>query len=342
MKKKLLLAGVLAFALGTQANVLAEDGISVEVNGEKVVFDQPPVIENGRTLVPFRAVLEKMGAEVDWDNDTQTVSCKLGEREVSLVINSDKMTVPEGEITLDVPAKIINSRTMVPVRAVSEGLGAQVDWDNDTRTVVVVSEDASEEGSYYVDKEEKREATVDGKVAFTVSATYPELNDNEKVNAAIKADVQARMNRCEKENADIAKDFVAQQGEPTAEWYCDINYEVKTFDDYAFSIRVTEVSYMGGAHPNTTVSGLTYNLQTGEKMTAEDFMENALQKGMDGIKSIAAMEPDQYPFYDEATFKLTDDNFYIEGSELVFVVNPYEIAPYARGVVEYKINLEGI
>lgn len=342
MKKNLFLVSVLALMLGMQANAMAAEDISVTVNGEKVVFDQPPVIENGRTLVPFRAVLEKMGAEVGWDKDTQTVTCKLGDREVSLVINSEKMTVPEGEITLDVPAKIIGSRTMVPVRAVSEGLGAEVNWDNDTRTVTVVSTPQEDEDSYYTLKEETKQITEGDKVIFTLNAKYPVLSDNDKVNAAIEADVKARLDRCEKEYGNAAREYVADGAEPTSDWSCDITYDVKTFDDYAFSMYISEVSYMGGAHPNTVVSGLTYNLQTGAKMVAEDFLENALEKGKEGIKTMAAMDPGQYPFYDEATFKLTDDNFYIEGSELVFAINPYEIAPYARGIVEYRINLEGI
>jgi len=111
--------------------------IKVKVNNELVVFDQPPVLENGRTLVPLRAIFEALGAEVEWEDSTQTVTAIREETEISLQIGSTKMTVNSDVKTLDVPAKLLNGRTLVPVRAISEALGCIVNWNETTQTVLI-------------------------------------------------------------------------------------------------------------------------------------------------------------------------------------------------------------
>lgn len=116
---------------------LVDSTITVKVNGNQIQFDQPPVLENGRTLVPLRAIFEALRAEVSWDGNTQTVTAVKGETQISLQIGSTRMYVNGNIKTLDVPAKLINSRTLVPVRAISEAFGCNVDWVQDTQTVVI-------------------------------------------------------------------------------------------------------------------------------------------------------------------------------------------------------------
>lgn len=111
--------------------------ICVSVGGKLVPFDQPPVLENGRTLVPLRAIFEALGASVEWDAMTQTVKSVKDNTQISLQIGSSSMYVNGTAKTLDVPAKIINSRTLVPVRAVSEAYGASVEWDQYSQTVII-------------------------------------------------------------------------------------------------------------------------------------------------------------------------------------------------------------
>ena len=113
--------------------------ISVRLNGNKVYFDQLPVIENDRTLVPLRAIFEALDAEVLWDAETRTVSSTKGDISVSLTIDDVNATVNGTIEVLDAPAKIINDRTMVPVRFIAQSFGAAVDWDPNTRTVIVAS-----------------------------------------------------------------------------------------------------------------------------------------------------------------------------------------------------------
>jgi len=115
----------------------ASNEIKVLVNGTDVTFDQPPIIENGRTLVPLRAIFEALGAEVDWNQSTQTVTAVKDGVTVSLKIGSNILTKNGENITLDVPAQIVGSRTLVPVRAVAESFGAEVVWNQSSRTVTV-------------------------------------------------------------------------------------------------------------------------------------------------------------------------------------------------------------
>lgn len=107
------------------------------LNGVELTCDQPLVIDSGRTLVPLRAIFEGLGASVAWDGATRTVTSTLDDTTVVMTVDSAVMYKNDQVLTLDVPAKIVNGRTMVPVRAVGEAFGADVRWDGATRTVYV-------------------------------------------------------------------------------------------------------------------------------------------------------------------------------------------------------------
>ena len=113
--------------------------ITVKANGQLVNFDQPPIIIDGRTLVPLRAIFEALGATVDWNGNTQTVTSKKGSTSISLSIDSNSMYKNGKAVTLDVPAQLINDRTLVPARAVAEAFGCDVDWDDTTKTITITN-----------------------------------------------------------------------------------------------------------------------------------------------------------------------------------------------------------
>jgi len=98
-----------------------------------------PVIENGRTLVPMRAIFESLGAQILWDDATKTVTGTKDSTSVVLTIGNTVAKVNEKETPLDVPASILNGRTMVPVRFISEALGCKVDWADNTKTVIITT-----------------------------------------------------------------------------------------------------------------------------------------------------------------------------------------------------------
>ncbi|MDO4531711.1 MAG: copper amine oxidase N-terminal domain-containing protein [Bacillota bacterium] len=137
-KKRLagqLLAGLLSALPGA---AFAAEEITVYVDGQQITFDQPPVVQDGRTLVPMRAIFEALGAEIEWHGAEKRVNAFWGINSFDLWIGSCEIQMGDGSlVTIDVPARISNGRTLVPLRAVSQCMGAEVLWDGGSRTVQI-------------------------------------------------------------------------------------------------------------------------------------------------------------------------------------------------------------
>lgn len=153
MKKKISIVLLsLAMAFNTCSLVgYADSGISVTLNGEVLAFDVQPQLIDNRTMVPLRKIFEAMGAIVDWNNDTQTVTATKGDEKVVATINSKNVYINGETKTLDVPPMVIDDRTLVPVRFVAEAFGANVDWDEATQTVVIGTKQSQPEISLTAD-----------------------------------------------------------------------------------------------------------------------------------------------------------------------------------------------
>lgn len=123
-------------------------GIKTFVNGESMTFAVPPVVKSGRVLIPFRAVAEKLNAELTWIDEGQMVILTREGFEVKLVIGSSIAFVNGQEVTLDVPAEINNGNTLVSLRFLVEALGATVDYDNDTKTINIAATPSSGDGGF--------------------------------------------------------------------------------------------------------------------------------------------------------------------------------------------------
>ena len=121
------------------AGTVSAQAVRVLVDGDEVAFDQPPIIMGSRVLVPLRGIFEKMGATVDWTASTRTVEAARGNTLVVLKIGSRIARVNDRPVTLDVPAMVVLSRTLVPLRFISESLGANVEWREEARTVLISS-----------------------------------------------------------------------------------------------------------------------------------------------------------------------------------------------------------
>ncbi len=115
----------------------------VILDGRQLTFEVPPVIENGRTLVPLRAIFEAIGASVNWDNKTRTVTSVKGNTTVVLSIGSTRPMVNGQVWPLEVPAKIKNDRTLAPLRFVGEAFGGKVDWNDSTRIITITTSTTS-------------------------------------------------------------------------------------------------------------------------------------------------------------------------------------------------------
>lgn len=113
--------------------------IKVLLNDKEILFDVHPQTINDRTMVPMRAIFEELGATVDWNGETQTVSSVKGDTIISLTIDVPSIIINGEEKSLDVAPVVIDGRTLVPIRAISEALMLNVDWDETTKTVLITN-----------------------------------------------------------------------------------------------------------------------------------------------------------------------------------------------------------
>lgn len=123
--------------LGKLYEKLGKKGVLLYVNGEEPTLEVNPFIKDGSTLVPFRAISESLKAEVTWNAEERSVTVTRGGVTVKLFIDSTNATVDGKEVTLEVPAAIVEGNTVVPVRFISEALKATVKWEEETKSVVI-------------------------------------------------------------------------------------------------------------------------------------------------------------------------------------------------------------
>lgn len=107
----------------------AQAAPKVMINYKTIHFETEPIIDNGTTLVPLRAIFEAMGAKVNWDESSQTVVAQKDQTIVNLSIGSDEALVNGIKVQLSLPARMVNGTTMVPLRFVSDALESRIEWD---------------------------------------------------------------------------------------------------------------------------------------------------------------------------------------------------------------------
>lgn len=117
------------------ALIFNDSGVKVKIDDKRLDFDVLPVIQNGRTLVPMRAIFEALGASVEWNGEAQTITAKNKDVTLQMQIGNNTMTKNGQGLQTDVSPQLIDGRTMVPVRAISDCFNVQVDWNNYTRTI---------------------------------------------------------------------------------------------------------------------------------------------------------------------------------------------------------------
>ena len=128
--------------LAFTAAIVAAQQITVKINDQKVEFlGTQPKMRGDRVLVPLRGVFEQMGATVQWNKENQSVYAQKGNKSVRLRIGANTARVDDHNVDLDVPAQMIGGRTMVPIRFISETLGAQVGWNDNAELVSITTTD---------------------------------------------------------------------------------------------------------------------------------------------------------------------------------------------------------
>lgn len=171
MKRILTLLSAFVLVLGV--NAYAADEVEIYIDNERLECENIPVNINDRVLVPMRAIFEVLDAEVSWNAESRTVKAERNGEFMYIPVDTNSMTTgvyntENDEITvesiyLDVPSMIIDDRTYVPIRAVSEALSADVSWDGENNRVIIDSRRNEDGVVYYTSNSDYRKLYSVGK-----------------------------------------------------------------------------------------------------------------------------------------------------------------------------------
>ena len=339
--------------------LFAADGqINVIVDGENLIFDQPPIMESDRVLVPFRAIFEALGCSVDYYNydGVESVNASMGSKSLYLTIGSTEILVSGETKTTDVAPKIVNDRTLVPIRVVSESFGASVEWDDKTNTVNI----ASKQGFYKIKREKSTDEYVDenGVKLIDIACYYPVIEnaDNDEFIASINEDVKNSVaefvNEVKgKEIIDGAKEYYsyANKGDmPTFSPYTfEFDYDINLNTEDYFSMTAVLYYNLHGAHPMTSMTSVSYDMKAKKEFALTDIWNVDAEGAKKEIIDAFNAEIDKNPtMYFEDAKKTVEENtqraeFYLDENGVNMYFQLYEIAPYAAGYPMCLIPLEG-
>ena len=135
MKKLFTLILTIVMVMGAVSAFAAD--IKVLVNGEEMVFDREPVIEDGTVLVPYRFVAEKLGAKVSWHQDTKSVFTEYNGKIITTQIGNELMFVNDSVFSIEKAPVLSTDRTLVPLEVFKNAMEANVSWDETTSTVTI-------------------------------------------------------------------------------------------------------------------------------------------------------------------------------------------------------------
>lgn len=157
MKKAVLcifiICAVLAVSISVSCVADTNENVSIvlqignpimTVNGDEKEIDEgtdtAPVIIDGRTLVPIRAIIEEMGGSVNWDSEQGIITLNYNDDTIILTIDSTNAVLNDNAELLDTPPVILNGRTFLPVRFISESFGFDVSWDGSEQIITISGE----------------------------------------------------------------------------------------------------------------------------------------------------------------------------------------------------------
>ncbi len=246
MKTKMIsLLAAAATVTASLSAVADAPEVSVRLNGGLLNFDVPPQIINERTMVPLRAIFEALGATVDWDQATETVTSVRDDVTIKMTIGKNVIYINDKATELDVAPLIIDERTLVPVRAIAEGFGASVDWDQDRYCVIISSEIENQNAPIYLPTPEPTE-TPPAATTAPANAELPfTLNNQELQSSSVSL---FKITSCEK-NADGDYDitftfetFLEGSGSVSAIFNC-LDADGKKLDSFGGSFKTTDYTW---------------------------------------------------------------------------------------------------
>lgn len=333
--------------------------ISVFVDGEALSFDQPPIIQDDRTLVPMRGIFQALGAEVTWDEPSQTVMAVNG-NDVMLFRIGDAGLYKNGQLvyTMSVPAQIVNDRTLVPIRAIAESFGAQVDWDGVNYIITITSAGGTvSAGQGYTQIGQTAPAeggfsaqviAADGTVILTAKLSCDVLKNGkstDSINTAMANETFAQGQGFLLEYAQQALEAYQKQGNSFMPYYYVGTYHAeREGGDYA-SFLASVVEY-AGAEENVRYFSRTYDRNTGKEVALEDLVTDS-RESLEILWRVsfgALIEADPDAFYSNALERLVKNmdqvDFYLTEDGIAFYLSPEVIAPVDTGAVSFEIQYD--
>ncbi|MDD4843600.1 MAG: stalk domain-containing protein [Anaerotignum sp.] len=343
MKKRLLTAVTASLLFAT--SVFAYPPIKVYVDSQAVSFDQAPIIIDDRTLVPMRAIFQALGSEVSWYEPTKTVtSTKDGDTFVLVIGQTGLYKNGQLVYTMDVPARIINDRTMVPVRAIAEAFDAEVNWDPIGYVIDIASgEDEAQKGySTTVEAE-------DGTVVLSFDMEYPRSSSNggDEIYKTLEEEAKELAEDFIKEyGAKAKKEYEGAKGSSFAPYTYQGAYEMTRDDSELVSFYGTSTQYTGGSETVRGCVSHTFYAKGGEEVELFTLIADT-KKEMEEfwITSFGALI-DEKPsgFYADAKKRLEkcvdEVGYYLTKDGIAFYLPPETIAPKEAGIVSFTMKVE--
>lgn len=331
--------------------------ITVFVDDEILEFDVPPTIIDGRTLVPMRSIFETLNCDVDWDGENRKVIATTEDGDI-ITLFIDEVELYKNYVVLgemDVPAKIIDGRTFVPLRAVSEMLNCEVLWVGETYEVFIESEGFVSESSLatnpnYVD---------DGKPFYTL-----QIKQNDEVLMRFVAEV-ANENSLSESQSELIKDKMRAY---IVDWRN--SYEIHVKDKYAIAKNSFEpfifegdflltqnnkdymsylfkgVIYWNNEEINVT-DNFTFKISTNEEVDIDTVVEGMNNSDWEEFyynSFMAVINKEPSKFYDDAENILKNSfdevGFYLVPEGIIFYLDEGLIANKSSGIISFIVEFD--
>lgn len=343
------------------------ENVSVEVNGVPLELDVAPVIENGRTLVPVRAICEALGCEVEYSGGSQIAyetsnqcfdtSGVVDTFDVS-ELSSDNITITFGEqiimfnLTLksvsingfaepiDTAPRIINGRTLVPLRALSEALGANVVWEEPLKKVLINKNEKSHDHIIKAVSNEFNIYDTDGTWIEVVKYSYPEIENSENDDFIDKINYEYRRYAEEFINENLidvsqVKEFRDNYGMRPLPVVYELKYIVHTDKDGLLSITNFRYEFGGGIHGNSYRESRTFDLNKKKELTVSDILKGDKLNRRALIYKAFLKKYYYLPIgtfgFEDFSGKCDDAKFYLKDRSLMLYFDVYEVASHAFG-----------
>lgn len=358
-----------AMAATTTSNAVFQLGSTkYKVKDQVLTMDASPFIADNRTYVPIRFLTQAIGVadkDIQWDknsgtatliyhNDsTITIKMKAGDRSLSVTKSpgasgNQAQFISNTNITMDVAPLLKNDRLYLPARWVAEALGYAVDWNEPTQCVLIYSPGEVKPSPFpkittREIKSKSNELNINMQIPIITGlkdiALQQQLNQQimDKVNQA-KEDMA--------KNVQELKQYIDSTGRPPVPLELYVTYNQMSTGS-VFSLAVETYEYTGGAHGMTWKDYYNIDTQNNQLLTLQGlFKENVDYKSIINQEinrqiQLSRQTGDSIYFEGVLGFKSIADNqnFYIDGDNLVICFGQYEIAPYAAGMPEIKIPL---